>query len=107
MIIGDRKSKLILTQFGQNIHLAMEQNLEIDDFGLKDANMEILKKNTDKVIKLHKCRQCNYASSQKANFRTHLKMHSGEKSNKCNQCDYASSRAGNLRTHLKSHGTEN
>ena len=31
---------------------------------------------------------------------------SGEKSNKCNQCDYASSWAGNLRTHLKMHSGE-
>ena len=29
---------------------------------------------------------------------THLKSHSGEKSNKCNQCDYASSEASSLRT---------
>jgi len=27
--------------------------------------------------------------SQACHLRTHLKMHSGEKSNKCNQCDYA------------------
>ena len=51
------------------------------------------------------------------NLRTHLKTHSGEKSNKCNQCDYASSQAyhlttqyeyvssqaGNLNRHLKLH----
>ena len=32
-------------------------------------------------------------------LRTHIKIHSGEKPNKCNQCDYASSQAGNLKTH--------
>ena len=42
----------------------MEQNLENYDFGLKDANVKILKKNTDNVIKSHKCNQCDYASSQ-------------------------------------------
>ena len=31
------------------------------------------------------------------NLKTHLKTHSGEKSNKCNQCDYASARADSLR----------
>ena len=53
--------------------LAMEQNLENYDFGLKDANVTILKKTTGNVIKSNKCNQCDYAS-----------MHSGEKSNKCN-----------------------
>ena len=43
------------------------------------------------------------ASSRADTLRTHLKMHSGEKSNKCNQCDYASSQAGHLRSHLKTH----
>ena len=31
----------------------MEQNLENYDFGLKDANEKILKKNTDNVDKSH------------------------------------------------------
>ena len=53
--------------------------------------------------KSNKCNQCNYASSQKSNLRTHLKSLSGEKSKKCNLCDYASSHAGHLRTHLKLH----
>ena len=53
--------------------------------------------------KSSKCNQCDFASSQASNLRTHLKTHSGEKSNKCNLCDFASVRAGNLRTHLKVH----
>ena len=32
--------------------------------------------------------------------------YTGEKSNKCKQCDYASSQAGDLRTHLKTHSGE-
>ena len=32
-----------------------------------------------------------------------LKSHSAEKLHKCNQCDYASSDSSNLRTHLKTH----
>ena len=58
------------------------------------------------VIKSIKCNQCHYASSHTGNMRTHLKMHTGEKSNKYNQCDYASSQAGNLRRHLKTHSGE-
>ena len=71
----------------------MEQIIE--NHGFENANVEILKKKTNNIIKSHKCNQCDYASSHTGNLRTHLKMHSGEKPNKCNQCDYA---AGNLRT---------
>ena len=56
--------------------------------------------------KSNKCNQCDYASSRVGHLRTHLKAHSGEKLNKCNQCNYASSGAGNLRTHLKMHSGE-
>ena len=80
----------------------MQQNLGNNDFGFK----EILNKNTDNLIKPHKCNQCNYESSHKGHLRTHLEMHSGEKSNKCNQCDFASSQAGNMRGHLKTHSGE-
>ena len=42
--------------------------------------------------------QCDHASYYAHHLKTHLKTHSGEKSNKCNQCDYASSSASHLRT---------
>ena len=84
---------------------AME-GMESLKFGLKDANVKILKNTIKNVIKSNKCNQCDYASSQPVHLRRHLKAHSGEKSNKCNQCDYASSQAGNLRTHLKTHSGE-
>ena len=87
-------------------HLAMEPNLENYDFGLKDANVKSLKKNTANVIKSHKCNQCDYASSWAGHLRRHLKMHSGEKPNKCNQCDFASSQAADLRRHFKMHSGE-
>ena len=56
--------------------------------------------------KTNKCNLCDYASYEAGNLRTHLKTHSGEKSNKCNQCDYASSYASALKTHLKTHRGE-
>ena len=85
--------------------VAMEQNLDNYVFDLK-ANVKILKKNTDNVIKSHKCNQCNFASSHTGDLGRHLKTHSGEKSNKCNQCDFASSQAGDLGRHLKTHSGE-
>ena len=63
-------------------------------------------KNTDNVIKSHKCNQCNYTSAQACHLRHHLKTHSGEKPNKCNQCDYASSQKSTLRRHLLTHSGE-
>ena len=86
--------------------VAMEQNLETYDFGLKDANVRSLKKNTDNVIKSNKCNQCDYASSRAYHLRTHLKTHSGEKPNKCNQCDYACSDPTSLSRHMKRHSVE-
>ena len=53
-----------------------------------------------------KCNQCESTSSGLGHLSTHLKTHSGEKSNKCNQCDYASSQTGYLRRHLKTHSGE-
>ena len=50
--------------------------------------------------------QCDFASFRAGNLGTHLKIHSGEKSNKCNQCNYVSSQTSNLRTHLKTHSEE-
>ena len=47
--------------------------------------------NTQHGEKQNRCNQCDYASSQASNLRTHFKTHNGEKSNKCDQCDFASS----------------
>ena len=84
----------------------MEQNPENYDLGLKDANVKIMNRNTDKVIKSLKCNQCSYSSSRTGHLETNLKQHNGEKSNKCNQCDYATYSTGSLRRHLKTHSGE-
>ena len=88
---------------GKAQHTVAINPMESYEFGLKDANIKLLKKMTGNVIKSNKCNQCDYASSHIGHLRTHLKTHSGEKPNKCNQCDYASSDASNLRTHMKTH----
>ena len=62
--------------------------------------------NAIEVKNTNKFNQCDFASSQAIDLRTHLKTHSGQKSNKCNQCDYASSQPGHLRRHLKMHSGE-
>ena len=82
------------------------QQMENDDFVLKGANINILKKATENVIKSKKCYRCDYASFWAGDLKKHLIMHSGEKSNKCSQCDYASSEAVNLRKHLITHSGE-
>ena len=109
IIIEEQKSMINFTQFKatDTTKRQLEQNLENYDHGLKDAKVKILKKNYDRFKKSHECNQCDFASSQAGNLRTHLKIHSGEKSNRCNQCDYASSYASHLRTHLKTHSGEN
>ena len=48
----------------------MEQNPENYDFGLKDANVKIMNRNTDNVIKSHKCNQCSYSSSHTGHLET-------------------------------------
>ena len=56
--------------------------------------------------KTNKCNQCDYACSDPDNLRKHLKIHNGEKSKKCNLCDFAPSKAGSLRRHFKTHSGE-
>ena len=57
-------------------------------------------------IRDSKCSLCDYASSRAGHLRTHMKTHTGEKSNKCNQCDYAASQGVHLMTHMRTHTGE-
>ena len=105
--VNDEFNSVWNKKWGKTQHtVAMEHNLEDYDFGLKDANVKSLKKNTDNVIKPNRCNQCGYASIQAGNLRRHLKTHSGDRSNKCNQFDFVSIQAGDLGNHLKTHSGE-
>ena len=53
---------------------------------LKHAISEHIKKT--QWTKVKKCNLCENAFSYTGALRTHLKTHSGYKSNKCNQCDF-------------------
>ena len=52
--VNDEFDSVWSNHLGKAQHtVAMEQNLESSYFGLNDANVKILKKNTDNVIKSH------------------------------------------------------
>ena len=96
-----------LSTINKDLILRMLPPLVLGDHkGIRNLVSDMCFLNTDSGEKSNKCKQCNYASSDLGNLRTHLKIHSREKSNKCNQCDYASSRAGDLKRHLKTHSGE-
>ena len=79
---NDKFDSVLSNNLGKAQHtMAMEQNLDNYDSGLKDVNVKIPKKNAEKS---NKCNQCDYASSRAGHLRRHMKTHSGEKSNKCN-----------------------
>ena len=63
-IVDDKFGSVISNNFGNTQYMvAMEQNLRNQEFGLKDANVKIMNRNTDNVIKSHKCNQCSYSSA--------------------------------------------
>ena len=72
--------------------------LVVMDQNLMDENFSEIWVNED--VSLRKVNQSNHASVYSSALSTHLKTHSGEKSNKCNQCAYASSHALNFGTNL-------
>ena len=57
----------------------------------------------DEKNKPHKCKMCNYTTSQKGHLNHHIKsVHEGKKSHKCSICDYSFSEKGSLKRHIKS-----
>ena len=79
-------------------HLAIHYTVEE---GKTNVYEELWNKNS-KTLSI----KTSFASFYASALRTHLKTHSGEKSNKCNLCDYASSEVGKLKRHLKRHSEE-
>ena len=43
-----------------------------------------------KVDKLKKCNQCDYASTSTGHLKGHFKTHTKERPHKCDQCDFSS-----------------
>ena len=65
--------------------LVMDQEQKID-LSEADVNIETPSvTKTGQFRKPNKCSQCEYVSSNTSHLRSHLKTHTGEKSNKCNQ----------------------
>ena len=83
----ETKIMIFLNQFEATIWAEHNTTWELNKWNnicsliLKDENVKIQNKTTENVIKSNKCNQCDYASSQTADLRKHLKTHSGEKSN--------------------------
>ena len=65
----------------------------------QDRHLSHLKEHSGE--KSEKCYQCDFTCSDSSSLKMHMKIHSGEKPNKCNECDYACSQASELKNHLK------
>ena len=74
------------TNVTMSLHLQFEETFEEKNSGEKS----------------NRCNQCDYASSQADNLRSHLKTCIEEKSNKCNKCEFGCSDPSSLRSHMKS-----
>ncbi|XP_075730595.1 uncharacterized protein LOC119183423 [Rhipicephalus microplus] len=55
---------------------------------------------------LHSCRQCSYATKNKALMQRHLFKHTGERPFQCHLCPAAFARKTNLKTHIRTHTGE-
>ena len=79
----------------------MDDSLGNHDSSVNNVDVEVVKNNNG--IESHKCNQCNCATSNKGQLRSHLQMHTGKNPNKYNLCEYTSYDASALRIHLSTH----
>lgn len=57
-------------------------------------------------VKPHLCTFCDYAASNKASLKMHLRQHTGEKPFQCDMCAYQTSDHNSLRRHKMKHSGE-
>ncbi|CAK1578399.1 unnamed protein product, partial [Parnassius mnemosyne] len=94
-----------------NVHKG-NLNLESPNIKLKpklekDGRPVIKKgKHPGKIVQVYCCNNCDYKSTDRANFQRHMKMHSGEKRYSCNICEYRCNTKSHLQMHMKTHTGE-
>ncbi|XP_040297194.1 zinc finger protein 142 [Bufo bufo] len=56
--------------------------------------------------KIHRCRDCDFATAHKRVLMRHMLLHTGEKPHKCSQCDFMCRDISYLSKHMLTHSTD-
>ena len=101
---GNRLEILAMDDEGQEIVAKEEEEIQILAMDNEEQEIQIVAippgpPITNTGEKLNKCNKCDYASSQTSHLRSHLKTHSGEKSN--NPLSLSSSMCDDILSQLK------